>query len=66
MRENHGRIKNPIDHVTITPFQVYDQLLHNKDKLRAHEGLWIKRFELVKFGLNGRNENGNYIMSHNL
>ena len=48
MRQEHPDLDNPLDHVTITPFQIYDQLLHNKDKLRAHEGLWIKNFNLIK------------------
>ena len=58
MREEHPDLDNPLDHVTITPFQIYDQLLHNKDKLRAHEGLWIKNFNLINKGLNRRQENG--------
>ena len=58
MREEHPDLENPLDHVTITPFQIYDQLLHNKEKLRAHEGLWIKNFNLINKGLNRRQENG--------
>ena len=58
MRQEHPDLENPLDHVTITPFQIYDQLLHNKDKLRAHEGLWIKNFNLINKGLNRRQENG--------
>lgn len=58
MREKHPDVKNPLNYVTITPFQIYDQLLHNKEKLRAHEGLWIKNFDLINKGLNRRQENG--------
>ena len=58
MRLKHSNVKNPIDHVTITPFQTYDELLHNKTTLRAHEGLWINKFELIQKGLNRRSENG--------
>ena len=58
MREKHPDLENPLDYVTITPFQIYDQLLHNKEKLRAHEGLWIKNFDLINKGLNRRQENG--------
>ena len=58
MREKHPDLENPLDFVTITPFQIYDQLLHNKEKLRAHEGLWIKNFDLINKGLNRRQENG--------
>ena len=61
MREEHPDLENPLDHVTITPFQIYDQLLHNKEKLRAHEGLWIKNFNLINKGLNRRQENGKKI-----
>ena len=60
MREKHPELENPLDYVTITPFQIYDQLLHNKEKLRAHEGLWIKNFDLINKGLNRRQENGMY------
>ena len=58
MREKHPDLENPLDYVTITPFQIYDQLLHSKEKLRAHEGLWIKNFDLINKGLNRRQENG--------
>jgi len=60
MREKHPDLENPLDYVTLTPFQIYDQLLHNKEKLRAHEGLWIKNFDLINKGLNRRQENGMY------
>lgn len=58
MRVNHGRVKNILEHVTLIPFQTYDETLHDRNALRAHEGLWIKRFDLLHNGLNRRAESG--------
>ena len=59
MRVDHCRVKDPLSHVTIIPFQTYDESLHDKNSLRAHEGLWIKRFGVLEpTGLNRRLEVG--------
>ena len=58
MRLKHKDLENPIDHVIITPFRTYDEHLHSKTSLRAHEGLWINNFQLLQKGLNKRSEKG--------
>ena len=58
MRLKHGRVKNILEHVTLIPFQTYDDTLHDTNTLRAHEGLWIRRFDLLNNGLNRRAESG--------